>query len=406
MKPAALGLTLLALAALPPLFLREGPADFFPPFSAQWLAWALPALVGLALAAALAYRAFLDRAEDPAAGRNMLLFAALAAGMTLVHWAEVDRDPVRAEWQARYYLGILDHSADAPHRYRPLPYGFTRLVEWLTRDWSLACLLYRWFFMTWFVWAAYRLARLVLPPGPALLTLLPLALLYPLSVLRYFGQLTDPLSHFLLVLGLVYALEDRPWALAGALALGMLAKETAVLLVPTYFGVALVPRGGEGSVGGSLRDPTASRSDAATGAERLPRALLISSALGLVATGAFLAARMPLGWRPGFGALNGTTGLMAATNLGLTDEPVALTGVPLIEHYLHPILFVGLFLPPIVWGWRRIPARVRAACAVLVPLLLVCNLCFGWLYESRNYLPAVPLLATAALCAMVRDDKP
>jgi hypothetical protein len=387
MKPAALGMTLLALAALPPLFLQEGPADFFSPFSTQSLTWALRALVVLALVGTLAYRAFLDRADDPAAGRNMLLFAALAAGMTLVHWAEVDRDPVRAEWQARYYLGILDHSADAPHRYRPLPYGFTRLVEWLTRDWGLACVLYRWFFMTWFVWAAHRLARLVLPPGPALLTLLPLGLLYPLSVLRYFGQLTDPLSHFLLVLGLIYALEDRPWALAGALALGMLAKETAVLLVPTYFAVVLVPREREGMVA------------------RLPRALLVSCALGLVATAAFLAARLPLGWRPGFGALNGTTGLMVGTNLGLTDEPVAVTGVPLIEHYLHPILFVGLFLPPIVLGWRRIPPRVRAACAVLVPLLLVCNLCFGWLYESRNYLPAVPLLATAAVCAMVGDGE-
>jgi hypothetical protein len=33
----------------------------------------------------------------------------------------------------------------------------------------------------------------------------------------------------------------------------------------------------------------------------------------------------------------------------------------------------------------------------LVPLVLASNLCFGWMYESRNYLPLVPLLATMAL---------
>src|SRR5205807_3077758 len=38
----------------------------------------------------------------------------------------------------------------------------------------------------------------------------------------------------LLVLTLVYAWEGRPWALAAALFLGVLAKETAVLAVPVY----------------------------------------------------------------------------------------------------------------------------------------------------------------------------
>ena len=69
----------------------------------------------------------------------------------------------------------------------------------------------------------------------ALATLLPLPLLYPLSIFWYWGQLTDPVSHALFVLALIYIVEDRWLELAGALALGVMAKETAVILVPAYW---------------------------------------------------------------------------------------------------------------------------------------------------------------------------
>ena len=46
---------------------------------------------------------------------------------------------------------------------------------------------------------------------------------------------------------------------------------------------------------------------------------------------------------------------------------------------------------------RRVEPRLRTACVTLTPLLLLSNVCFGWMYESRNYMPLVPLLAVAAL---------
>ena len=61
-----------------------------------------------------------------------------------------------------------------------------------------------------------------------------LVILYPLSVHYYLGQLTDPLSHALFVLALIYVVQDRWLALAATLALGVLAKETAVV-VPAYW---------------------------------------------------------------------------------------------------------------------------------------------------------------------------
>jgi hypothetical protein len=41
---------------------------------------------------------------------------------------------------------------------------------------------------------------------------------------------------------------------------------------------------------------------------------------------------------------------------------------------------------------------------VLMPLLLASNLCFGWLYESRNYVPLLPLLTALALPANRNPD--
>jgi hypothetical protein len=366
-------LALIALMALSPLLLEQPPVHLLPPFSSVWLTWTLRLLVPVLLLALLLGGAHL---QDRSSTGLVLVFAVVGVGLTGLHWLLVDQHPDRAAWQGEYYLSILNHTAEAPHQYRPLPYGWARLLEWLTRNATFACLLYRWFCTTCFLWASFCLARLYLPRRQALLSLVPLVLLYPLSILYYYGQLTDPLSHFLFVLGLIYLLEDRPWVLGGALALGVLAKETAILLVPAYLAVHLLS-------GQCRRTPW--------------QTLTITVLLGVVGTAAFLAARVPLGWRPGYQELNGTSGLMILTNLGLTDEPIAWSGVPLYQNYLQPLLFVGIPLGLLGLCWSRITPSLRLACVVLVPLFLICNLCFGWLYESRNYMPVVPLLVTAVL---------
>ena len=72
--------------------------------------------------------------------------------------------------------------------------------------------------------------------------------------------------------------------------------------------------------------------------------------------------------------------------------------------------------PDFAFGHRRggdatfLAARAEALGIGLtvVPLLLLSNLCFGWMYESRNYMPLVPLLATTAVAAFLppRDPTP
>ena len=357
-----LGLT--AAVSAWPLVAEARPVTWAAPYTSAAVSWAAKAGAAAVLFLVIAVPA---RKTWPFAA----FLAVLAAVLTAVHWHVLDSLAVVADWQRDLYLGILNHTADPPHVFRPLPYGFVRSLERLTGDWEFSCLAYRWFFTSWFLRAAYRLARLWHGPAMSLLPVLAVAALYQQSIQHYWGQLTDPVNHALFVMAVLAALEDRWLLMTAALAVAVPAKETVVLLVPAYLAVALGPgRGGH--------------------------ALMTTAIAAGACVAAFLAVRLPLGWRPGNEAMNGLPGLMIGTNLGL-GEPVAASEVPLYENYLQPALFVGVFLPPIALGWRRIDGQLRRVVLVVTPLLLLSNLGFGWMYESRNYMPLVPLLATAAL---------
>jgi hypothetical protein len=396
-----LGLGLVAVLSIAPLALiwlvrRQSsvPAlDFFPVHSSALIDWGGKLLVVVVMGLAIGLRAWADRRAEPRSARLTVALMTLAGLMVTLHWYCVDR--VWADWQRGLYLDILGGEAPAPHRFRWLPYGFTRFLEWLTGDWWFASLSYRWFFTYWFLWGCYRFARLFHAPAEALATLVPVVLLYPLSVQYYCGQLTDPLSHALFILALIYVVEDRWIALSAALFLGVLAKESVVVVVPAYL-VSSAAVFGSGVVEDQSRGSTTRRAPFST-------LLLRTTALGLACVAAFLLARLPLGWHLSYDKINGTTGLMIGSNLGF-DEPAL--GIKILEYtpaaapyhnYLHPLLFVATFVPFIAWNWKKTDRRLRALFLSLPPLLLASNLCFGWMYESRNYVPLLPLLATMAL---------
>jgi hypothetical protein len=371
------GLAFATLAVLcgAPFFLEHAPVTILPPYAEQWQTVAACGAVLLAMFAAISVRCRLDQAAERRAIALNLLFVALAGALTVMHWAMVDADTGRQQWQRDLYEKLFANAYSAPHQYRPLPYGFVRTLERVTHDWLFSCLAYRWFFTYWFVWGWYRLARTVHTTSRALLTLAVLLPLYPLSVMNYLGQLTDPLSHALFVFAMLCIWQDRPAVMAAALFLGVLAKETAVILVPAYF--ACQWRQGW-------------------------KASLTAAALGAVGVAAFLAARLPLGWPSGDRPINGA-GLMIGTNLGF-GPPAYFSSAPFwqVQNYLHPLLFVGVFLPLVAWNWRHSDRCLRIQCVVLTPLLLLSNVCYGWLYESRNYVPLLPLLTTLAVPAAAR----
>jgi hypothetical protein len=363
------GLLLVAVVSLPPLLLAQRPVELVEPFSSPVAAWASKALVILGLGAVVALPALVDR-KEPGAWGLVLLFVVWAGLMVAVHWWLVDS--LCLHWQQGLYEKILSHESVPPHQFRALPYGFTRTLEEITGDWDFSCAAYRWFFNFWFLWWSYRFARLFLRPGWSLLSLVPLLALYPVSVVNYYGQLTDPVSHALFALALIYTIEDRWLALAAALFVGVLAKETILLMAPVYWAAHYK----EGW-----------------------RALGKTVVLGLACVAAFLAARVPYGWWPSYEKINGTDELMIWANLDIGTTPYnPLVSLPL--RYLHLTLLWVPFVPFLAWGWRRLDGRLKAMCLTLTPLLLLSNLCFGWIYESRNYMPMVPLLATASLCAL------
>lgn len=374
---SVLGLTLLASLSIVPLLTDLPPLTWVGGYESPWLEAGSKLSVGLLLGLAVACRTWLDGRADARPAATTFLLVALAGALTGCHYLLVDSEHLG--WQQDMYLDILNQRRDAPHQYRTLPYGFTRALEHVTGDWLFACLAYRWFFNYWFVWAWYRFARLFLPSLPALATLSVLVFYYPLSICYYRGQLTDSVSHAFFVLALIYTIQDRWLLLAATLALGVLAKETIILMVPVYW--ACHWRGGW-------------------------IAMLKTAVLTSAGVAAFLAARLPLGWRPGAGAMNGVDDLMIATNLGLDRlgwfPAAARTFVPLEMNYLHPLAFVLPFVPFLVWRWRCIDVRLRVMCLTLTPLLLFSNLCFGWMYESRNYVPLLPLLTTLAGMTLLR----
>jgi hypothetical protein len=397
---ARVGLLLIALVSIPPILLERAPIQFIRFDQSPILQISLKIVVTLALIATIAIGAWAERRVERWSGALALLFMVLAGAMTACHWLVVDRyhftlpPPASGEfytetWQRWLYEAVLNHDqarrpglSPVPHVFRPLPYGFTRTLERLTGDWNFACILYRWFFTYWFLWGSYRFIRLFHPPPRALEALIPIVLLYPFSIWHYGGQLTDPMSHALFVLALIYVVEDRWLDLAAALALGILAKETVMVVVPAYL---VCQR------------------------EQRSAALWKTVGLALVCVTAFAAPReidfvrsgfraASSGWWPTMRALNGARGLMIGTNLGIgTPLDKGLGSNTLPQNALHVFLFIAVFLPAIIRHWRMADSRLKSLFIVLVPLVLLSSLCFSWLYESRNYMPLLPVVTALAL---------
>lgn len=358
--------------------MERRPIDFVSPYVSQLARLGRITLVVAIMFGIVLWRAALDRARDPAATLRAVVFMVLAALLTATHFIIVERQtfyperlPYVLEWQLRDYQAVLNATlgGHVPHVYRPLPYGFTRTIELATADWRFACVAYRFFFTYWVLWAMQRFGQIFMPPNRAGWIIVVYVLLYPLSIWYYSGQLTDPLSHFLFILGMIWIVQNRWAELAAAIALGVLSKETALLLVVAYW--ACYYRQG-------------------------PAALRRTVVLGVIGVITYFAVRLHVGWAPSLRYINSNPVLMIRDNLGLPGRQYKSIA-PLWQNYLNPILFVIVWLVPAMTKWRAIDARLRAMAVVLVPLTLAVNLCFGWLYESRNYVPLLPLLVTMAL---------
>ena len=351
-----------AIAALPVVFHWRAahPID---------LAAGLARLLAYLAAVSICYSIF--RIESRRLSRRQamclaLLVFSLTSVVNHIHSVTVDQghnrffspELLNTDWQIGIQNFVIGLSPKAiPHSYRFLPNGIVRWMELCGTDYEAARDAYRLICGLLLFYAISRYAGLYTAYAGRMITLLLVAVAYPISFENYNGQLTDPLSHLSFVLAFLFLGTEEFWLLLTVLVIGSLAKET-VLAMTLYF--VLFHRKEKNYIG---------------------KAALLCAGTVIAYFGVRLA------------ILKGTMNYVqvSATSLGhIRVNAGFLAWVPAF------LLTVGVFLPFLAIGWDRTPAVLKRQALFLLPVLFLSSLLFGWLYETRNFMPLVFVLAVIA----------
>ena len=254
-----------------------------------------------------------------------------------------------------------------PHSYRFLPNAIVFWMQIAGVNFRLASAIYRSLFMLVLFYSLYRFGRMFTNHLGALLAMLLVALVYPVSFVAYAGQLTDPISHLSFLLAFIFLEADEFWFFLSALLIGSLAKETVLGMLGFYL---LFERKKPGYVW---------------------------KAPGVVATclGAYFAVRTFV-----------LHGAMKYSQVSGVDRAWILTNLKDIIWLPHMLVTLCAYLPFLVLGWKDTPLMLKRLVFYLLPLVLVSSLLFSWLDEARNYMPLVFVLAVVAgryLAAQTKD---
>ena len=335
------------------------------------------AFLSLIVVAAVIIIARLDPERGAANVMRHCGFVLLAIMLTELHFYMVDTGD-HLNWQIDQYNGIFAHTYQPPDQYRFLPQGTLWWMILCNGDFIFSLLCYRFFFTFLVCQCAYRLARSFLAPRDAILVVLVYAVFYPLSARYYFGNMLDPLSHAVMLAALVCCHRRQFWPLYWLFVLGMFVKETMLLIAPCYYLMNLESF--------RLRDR---------------RVLLRLALLAVSGAGVFLACRLPFHFHYDFYSVNRQYGLMVRSNFGLPGGPAEST-VSIFQRLIHPVLFLFMWLPLIVWQRKLLPAAWFWTALYLVATFYLTNLCFSWNYESRNFIPALIFLVVCTLIIINR----
>lgn len=309
------------------------------------------------------YRVEARRLSRPQALSLIFLVFLFTSITNNIHRSYVDHSSVSAEvsnlaWQLDVHRLVMQLSpAVAPHSYRFLPNSIVRWMELFHVSYESARDIYRLIFGLLLYYAVYRYARIFTNYPGAMLALLLIALIYPISFEYYAGQLTDPLSHLSFVLAFIF-LETEDFALLlSTVLIGSLAKETVLAMAGYYV--------------------LFNRKELKYAAKA---AILCISSLAIY-----------LGVR--FFVLHGAIQYKQIS--GVTFEHVWINWsggrwLPILS------LTVGALLPFLIAGWKQTPISLKRQVFVLLPVLFISSTLFGWLFEARNFMPLVFVLAVIA----------
>ena len=310
-------------------------------------------------------------------------FLLLALILTDIHWDTVDTmrqihksdgpqiNLLKFDWQINQYIKIIRGKENPPHQYRFLPHGVLWWIFQPSRNFRFAYNTYRCFFTFWVLLSLYKLSRIYNPHKESLIVVFLYAILYPLSVRYYYGNILDPMFHTIFFMALMYCQKRRMPEFVLLVTAGMLVKETIILVLPCWYLL-------------NMELPF------------LMRKKMILQ-LGLLAGWCvvlFLACRIPFGFCYNNKALNGVSQLMIMDNLGFGGMKIP---IPVWVRYMHPALFIFIWLGILILYRKFISRSLFYTAIYLSVFIYLTNLCFGWNYESRNFIPAFGVLAIAAV---------
>jgi hypothetical protein len=298
-------------------------------------------------------------------------FALLAGLLTDLHYDRVDANDM--PWQLQQYIGILNHNYFPPDQYRFLSQGTLWWMVLTNGDFVFSYVVFRFFFTLVLCLAIYRLARCYLEPQPGVMVVFLYGAFYPMSTRFYFGNLLDPMSHLVMLSAFYYARQKKFREFFSLFVLGVFIKETMLLLAPCYW----------------LMNLEGTRPWAKQNLERI----VLLAVTGLLV---FFACRLPFHFNYDFETLNRTAGSMLYANLGFAHVKID-TFVPVVLRYAHPVVFLLMWWPLLIWQRRRLPASLFWTSLYFSASLLAVNTVFGWNYESRNFIPAFVLLLTGTM---------
>ena len=241
-----------------------------------------------------------------------------------------------------------------PHSYRFLPNALVYCLQLCGVRFDAARDIYRLLAGLLLFYALYRFARLYVDFHSAVMALLLVCVIYPVSFEWYIGQLTDPLSQLSFVLAFIFLETENFAFLLTTLLLGSLAKETVLALSGFYVLFA----------------------------GRTRQYFWKAGVLCFASLAMFLAVR--------FVVLHGTMHYEQISGPGPSH---------VIENWRdtkwHQLFFLtgGAYLPFLILGWKETPLMLKRLVCYLLPVLFVSSLFFSWLSETRNWMPVVFVLA-------------
>ncbi len=288
--------------------------------------------------------------------------ALIGIGNGMLHWQAVDR--VWRDFQTQEHMSVIAGTYVAPVQYRILTYALAEGLVRLGLPIHSAHEVWRVIFTTLSLFVFYKFLRRWFSPMLSLVGMFMLAAIIPLTYVYYMMGVTDPANMLVFFLAFWAMRERRDVWLIPLVGIGMLNRETPILLPLFYAAVRF---------GQPLR-------------QWLPLFLITSG----------LAVGVYLGLRVAYRPVCCDYGILEAIWVNLTDWRAYLDGIVVFN--------IGLWGAWI--GWRRRPEFLRRL-SLMVPVFIVPYLVQGTMRESRYYLPVLAIVIPMVLLYLIdllRDE--